>query len=285
MRLAVISDIHGNYKALEAFINYIEQLKAAGEGVDQILLLGDYFADGPNPQLVMRMLKDLEKQYPCHFVLGNREEYLMDNRKKPQGWKVSSPNGMLYFVDRRLNEEILEFMNNLPMTQRLTFEEGEDILICHGSPTDTRGNFMEDPGLLAQCMKTLECNYLVGGHSHRQEVSRVYNKTYVNPGALGLAIDGVGKHAPFAIAESDAKGQWQTELFSIPYDVEGYLNDMEKSGLLEAGCVLARATRKTLLTGINYFFKVIIEVRRRTGLPTYSVPESVWEEVAEDFNL
>ena len=285
MRLAVISDIHGNYKALEAFIDYIKDLKSKGSGVDAILCLGDYFTDGPDPVRVMSLLRDMEKGYPCHFVLGNREEYLLDNRKNPQGWKVSSPNGLLYFVDQRLNEEILEFMSNLPKIQKLTFEGAADITICHSAPSNTRANFMEDPGLHAQCMKYLDTSYLVAGHTHRQEVTKLYGKTYVNPGALGLAIDGVGKHAPFAIMESDAKGQWQTKLFSIPYDVEGYLNDMEKSGLLETGCVLARATRKTLLTGINYFFKVIIEVRRRTGLPTYSVPESVWEEVAEDFNL
>lgn len=285
MKLAVVSDIHGNYKALEAFINYIEQQRAAGEGVDQILFLGDYFADGPNPKLVLQMMKSLQEKYVCHFVLGNREEYLLNNRKRPQGWKPSSPNGMLYFVDQRLDEEILDFMRRLPMKQRLTFEEGEDILICHGSPTDTRGNFMEDPGLRAQCMKTLECNYLAGGHSHKQEVAKLYNKTYVNPGALGLAIDGVGCHAPFAILQTDAEGGWQTELFSIPYDVEAYLQDLKDSGLLETGCVLARAVCKTLLTGVNYFFKTIIEVRRRTGRPTYKVPESVWEEVARDLQL
>ena len=285
MKLAVISDIHGNYKALEAFESYIAERKAAGEGVDEILILGDYFADGPDPKRVMRLLRDLEKEYPCHFVLGNREEYLLDNRKKPQGWKVSSPNGMLFFVDQRLDEEILSFMEGLARIRRLSFDGGKDITICHGSPNNTRGNFMEDPGLRARCMKTLDCEYLVGGHTHKQEVVTSYNKTYVNPGALGLAIDGVGCHAPFAIMASTESGEWKTELQSIPYDIDGYLKDFEESGLLQAGCVLARATRKTLLTGINYFFKMIIEVRRRTGLPTYEVPEEIWEEVAKDFEV
>ena len=284
MRLAVISDIHGNYKALEAFIEYIENLKQAGNGVDRILLLGDYFADGPNPQRVMQRIRELEQRYTCHLVLGNREEYLMDNRKSPQGWKVSSPNGLLYFVDQKIDDEILAFMNSLPKTRRLSFEEGEDILICHGSPTDTRGNFMEDPGLRAHTMKHLDCNYLVGGHSHKQEVATIYGKTYVNPGALGLAIDGVGGHAPFAIMETDVKGQWQTELFSIPYDVEGYIKEMEESGIMEAGLVLARAARKTLRTGINYFFMEIIEVRRRTG-HTFYASEDVWEAVAKELEI
>jgi len=285
MKLAVISDIHGNYKALEAFITYIADLKVAGEGVDEILILGDYFADGPDPKRVMSLLKSLEKEYPCYFVLGNREEYLLNNRKSPQGWKVSSTNGMLYFVDQRLDEEILAFMEGLPMIQRLTFDGAKDIIICHGSPEDTRGNFMEDPGLRAQCMKNLDCEYLVGGHTHKQEVVTSYNKFYVNPGALGLSIDGVGCHAPFALMESTEAGEWETKLFSIPYDIDTYLKEFEESGILEAGCVLARATRKTLLTGVNYFFRMIIEVRRRTGLPTYVVSEDVWEEIAREFEV
>ena len=284
MRLAVISDIHGNYKALEAFTEYIENLKQIGNGVDQVLLLGDYFADGPNPKKVMQMIRWLEQNYTCHLVLGNREEYLMDNRKDPQGWRVSSPNGLLYFVDQRLDDEILEFMNSLPKTKLLTFEEGEDIFICHGSPTDTRGNFMEDPGLRAHTMKHLEYNYLVGGHSHKQEEAKIYGKTYVNPGALGLAIDGVGGHAPFAIMETDKAGEWQTKLYSIPYDVESYIKEMEESGIMEAGLVLARAARKTLRTGINYFFMAIIEVRRRTG-HTFYASEDVWEQVAAELEI
>lgn len=284
MRLAVISDIHGNYKALEAFLEYIEQMRAKGEGIDQILCLGDYFTDGPDPKKVMQMLREMSQNYPTYFVLGNREEYLLENFRNPQGWKMSSPNGMLHFVSQRLDQEMIGFMENLPMIQTLSYEGLPDITICHSAPTDTKCNFMEDPGKHAQCMKNLETSFLIAGHTHRQEVARLYNKTYVNPGALGLAIDGQGKKAPFAIL-TEANGNWEIKLESIPYDIDGYLKDFAESGMEEMGCVLARATKKTLLTGVNYFFKSVIEATQRTGMPIPKIPEEVWEEVARDLRI
>lgn len=283
MRLAVISDIHGNYKALEAFIAYINELRKDGKGVDEILCLGDYFTDGPDPVRVLHTLRELEKEYPCHYVLGNREEYLLDNRREPQGWKISSPNGLLYFVDQKLTEEVLDFMRELPLTQRLSFEGAKDILICHSAPTNTRANFMEDPGLHAHCMKHLEASYLVAGHTHRQEATKLYGKTYINPGALGSAIDGVGRQAPFAIMESTPSGEWQAELINIPYDIDTFLKDFEESGLMDAGLVLGRAVRRTLLTGVNYFFKIIMVARRMSGLPIPEIPEEIWEKAEKEF--
>lgn len=284
MRLAVISDIHGNYKALEAFVEYIERQEAQGNGIAEILLLGDFFTDGPDPKRIMRMLRNLEAKYPCHYVLGNREEYLLGDLLKPQGWKPSSLNGMLYFVAQRLDAEIIDFMKELPIFKKICYEGLPSITICHGSPTDTRSNFMEDPGKHAQCMKALDTDFLIAGHTHRQEVSKLYNKMYLNPGALGMAIDSVGGQAPFAIL-TGVNGNWEIELKSIPYDIESYLNDFKESGLLATGFVLSRATQKTLLTGVNYFFKTVIEVGRKTGLPSAQIPENIWEEVASELGI
>lgn len=44
-------------------------------------------------------------------------------------------------------------------------------------------------------------------------------KTYLNPGSLGLALDGVGGHAHFAILTLE-NSTWQIECFQIPYDLE-----------------------------------------------------------------
>lgn len=284
MKLAVISDIHGNYKALEAFLEYIEALQEEGKGIDEILCLGDYFTDGPEPQRIMQMLKDMGEKYLTHFVLGNREEYLLNNIRISQGWKPSSASGMLNFVAQRLTPEIVEFMEGLPMTRTLQYKDLPEILICHGSPTDTRCNFMEDPGMHAQNMKSLMASYLIGGHTHRQETAQLYNKTYVNPGALGMAIDGIGGRAPFAILEG-TDGQWKVQLMSIAYDLEGFLRDFEESGMAAEGYVLARATVKTLRTGVNYFFKCVVEATRKSGLPIPQVPEKVWEEAARDLGI
>ena len=97
MRVAVISDIHGNYKALEAFLSYIEE-----HSVDAIIGLGDYVTDSPYPQRTLSMIYEMEKKYPCYLLRGNREEYLLDNRRQDQGWHICSPNGALYYTYRNV---------------------------------------------------------------------------------------------------------------------------------------------------------------------------------------
>lgn len=58
VRYALISDIHGNYKALEAFLNYIEE-----QSIDGIICLGDYVTDSPYPQKPWRCCMPCGKIY------------------------------------------------------------------------------------------------------------------------------------------------------------------------------------------------------------------------------
>ena len=68
MRVAVISDIHGNAAALEAVIAEIER-----DGVDQIVCLGDV-AVGPRPHDVVQLLRELD----CRTLMGNWDEWFLD---------------------------------------------------------------------------------------------------------------------------------------------------------------------------------------------------------------
>ena len=62
-KLALISDVHGNYKALEAFLEYIEV-----HPVDGIICLGDYVTDSPYPERTMELLKtDSFEEFCSHM--------------------------------------------------------------------------------------------------------------------------------------------------------------------------------------------------------------------------
>ncbi len=68
MKVAVISDVHGNNKALEAFLDYIES-----RSVDAIIGLGDYVTDSPYPERTLSMIYEMQKKYRCHLIRGNRD--------------------------------------------------------------------------------------------------------------------------------------------------------------------------------------------------------------------
>lgn len=283
MKLAVISDIHGNYKALEAFQSYIEK-----KNPDGIIMLGDYLTDAPYPGRTMKRLRELMDRYPCYMVRGNREEYLIRNFYNPQGWKPSSGSGALYYTEKNVTPEDIRFFESLPGSRKLQIEDYPLLTICHGTPDNSRGNFMEEEGLRDICMMNLDTEYMLGGHSHNQETDVRCGKIYINPGALGLAIDGIGKRAPFALLygeEREGKKVWRTELLSIPYDVDSYLEDFEKCGLNDCGMVLNRAVKKTLVTGINYFYRLIVEVGKMSDSPPADVPEEIWNLAAEKLGI
>ena len=108
-RYALASDIHGNYKALEAFLRYIEEYP-----VDGIICLGDYVTDSPYPEKTMALLCHMMEKYTCYLLRGNREDYLLNNRDNRQGWKPSSANGVLYYTLQHMTEMDLNFFASLP---------------------------------------------------------------------------------------------------------------------------------------------------------------------------
>ena len=241
IRVAVISDIHGNYMALEAFLEYLGK-----HPVDGILCLGDYVTDSPYPERTMELIGRMREGYPCVMVRGNREEYLLENQKKSQGWKPSSANGALYYTALHLPKEAMAFLKGLPREVVFSKDGCPETYLCHGTPGQIRGNVTFGQGSRERALGEIEQKYLFGGHSHHQEIFTQGEKTYLNPGSL---------------------------------------RDFRISGLEEDGKILCRAIKKTLVTGINYFYQSILEVQKESALPLAQIPESAWETVAVRLEL
>ncbi len=265
MKIAVISDIHGNYKAYEACMEYLDK-----HPVEVLFFLGDYITDSPYPEKLLSLFYGTLKERRCFYVRGNREEYLLAHRKGEQEWKKSSGTGTLLYTSEHLTDEDLEFFEHCGRTIRPDLK---------GIPEDTRGNLGEQPGLLEEALRQAGTGWLFGGHSHKQEIREGRGGVYINPGSLGIAIDGIGKRAQFAIAETDGR-KYRHEFVSIPYDVEGLLKDFTDSGIEEYGKVQVRSVRKTLLTGVNYFFHCVSLAVKMSGMRTDLIPEEIWEEAA-----
>ena len=278
---AVISDVHGNYKALETLLNYCKL-----RHIDGIIGLGDYVTDSPYPERTITLLKQIQAQYPCYMVRGNRENYMINNARNDQGWKPSSQSGCLHYTAMHLSEKDIAFLEGMPEEMTVDIDGLPRLYICHGVPGNVRGNVDLNPDLKALTLQALSNDYLLGGHSHKQEMYVWNQKSYLNPGSLGLALDGIGGHIHFALIHGNPNEyRWETELISIPYDAASFLKDFSESGLDEIGFVLNRAVKKTITTGINYVFKCVLMAEQATGLPLHLVSEDVWEEIALKLKL
>lgn len=211
MKIAVISDIHGNRLALEAVEADIALL-----GVDAILNLGDLVSGPMDPVGSIELL--MERTFPT--VIGNHDRYLME-RPFEQLDRVDQ------FVAGRLNDAHFDYMRSLPATTDI---EGE-VFMCHGSPISDvdpwldnwwtgRSTEMPDEATVTGKAVGLDFPVLLCGHTHIARIVRLRDRRLiVNPGAVGIQFYHGAPDARYALLERRG-GRWSASLRAIAYDFD-----------------------------------------------------------------
>jgi predicted phosphodiesterase len=220
VRIAVISDIHGNRLALEAVLDDI-----ARQGVDITVNLGDLLAGPLDPNGVANILRDAD--FPT--VTGNHERTVMKPEKPTD--KVDN------WVHNRLSPDNLKWLGIFPAT--MTIER--DIFMCHGTPkSDTtpwldnwfkgRTVTLPDEGEISRAAYGIDFPVLLCGHTHvARSVRLADGRMIVNPGSVGLQLMYGSPDARYAIIEL-YHTQWSASLRTIPYDHESAARQAEDNG-------------------------------------------------------
>lgn len=217
MRIALLSDIHGNLAALEAVSADI-----ARRAVDTVVNLGDCLS-GP---LLPRETAQFLMTRAWLSLAGNHERQLLACASRP-----GEPSDQ--YAWERLGETELAWLRSLPRTHRL-----DDILLCHGTPTDDSVYLLEtvhhgvlrlatakevDERVAGEAAPLIAC-----GHTHvPRAVRRKSGQLIVNPGSVGLQgfddelpsyhiMETGSPDARYAIVEKTPTG-WRVEQFAIPY--------------------------------------------------------------------
>lgn len=220
MRLAIVSDIHGNLVALEAVLADL-----ATRSVDATVNLGDCVTSPLWPRETLELLNTL--QWPT--VRGNHDRWMMD------GADVSpSAIPSMEFSRDRLSEEQRQFLFALPSTMLL---DGT-VRAVHGTPERDTSYLMEDAVddrlsavtsmQLQSRLETCAERIVLCGHSHQARAVVTPNGTLViNPGSVGCPrsadhprwrdVEASGPLARYAIA-TRVRGRWTVELISLAYD-------------------------------------------------------------------
>lgn len=229
MKLALISDIHGNAVALNAVLKEIEQ-----EGVDQIVCLGDVAATGAQPRECVRLLRELG----CPVVMGNTDEALLHLPALPEG--APEPQKILWEIGawsaRQLAEEDRAFMASFQPSVEVPLGDGQSLLAFHGSPRSHSEIILPTTPdeELAQFLAGARQALLAGGHTHRAMVRRYGTSMLVNPGSVGLPFDRVApetdvRHpdwAEYAIV-TWTPSQKRVELRRVHYPMADYVKALK----------------------------------------------------------
>lgn len=215
MRVALLSDVHGNAFALEAVL---KDLQAASP--DVIINLGDQIEGTADPARAA----ELQAALGAVEVRGNNEEKL---------WPGGRRNALTIRIGEWLNMQVSQPLRQrlaaLPLTARV-----DGIFACHGTPDsawdsllwvwqfdpDGQGGYYRsrDPRELRSITEPLNTPVIVCGHTHRPGATRVGDTLMVNCGAVSDQVDG-DPRARWTLLEKRA-AHWSADFRTVPYDIE-----------------------------------------------------------------
>lgn len=205
MKIALISDIHGNYTALKEVLAQIDKM-----GVGEIYCLGDvvgYYTE------INECCDELRRRN-IKSVMGNHDWYLSARSFCPRS---NSVNDCIQFQKKIISEKNEEWLRSLPLFLRL----GE-LSLVHGGWANPIDEYLVDP--TEEYFSKVEGKYFASGHVHVQTIRTFGDKVYCNPGSVGQPRDG-DPRAAFATFEN---GNFQ--LHRAEYDIDRVGALMEKAG-------------------------------------------------------
>ncbi|MFK7832203.1 MAG: metallophosphoesterase [Winogradskyella sp.] len=215
MKIAVISDIHGNYDAL------VEVLKQAKiEGVEQLLVLGDIVGYYYHPDKILKALSE----WHCHFIKGNHEyilEDIMANPEIAESIRLKYGSGHQEAINK-LSQKQLDFLKDLPETKSVQLNK-VSIVMSHGSPWSNDFYIYPDcdQDIINKCDSTTH-DFVLIGHSHYAFAIKNKNSVLINPGSVGQSRQTGGK-ASWCIINTENRC---FQMLSTDYNVENLLNEI-----------------------------------------------------------
>lgn len=212
MRVAIVSDIHGNLPALEAVIADMSRTRP-----DLVVLGGDLAFGGPHgPEVVDRL-----QRLGWPSVLGNTDAALAGLEAIPEAARGGFIPSVAAHTRRMLGDERTAWLTGLPKEWR-----GEDLVVVHAVPGDCWAIVGHDAP-----DDTLRSTYgrsgapaVAYGHIHHAFVRRLGDLTVVNGGSVSLSLDR-DVRASYVIVDGE-----HVEHRRVDYDLEKVAADYLSSG-------------------------------------------------------
>jgi putative phosphoesterase len=202
---AIISDIHGNYEALKVVLKEIDMA-----GISEIYCLGDVVGYYSQVNECCNALR--ERNIPT--LMGNHDWYMASGSFCPRSQSV---NDCLRYQRRIISNENVKWIKKF----KIQFEIG-NIKMVHGGWTDPIDEYLYE--INSEYFERIEGKIFFSGHTHIQSIHTFENKTYCNPGSVGMPRDG-DPRAAFCILNKE-----EITLHRVSYDMEKVFELMDKAG-------------------------------------------------------
>ena len=239
MKIAVISDIHGNVPALTAVIHHLAQWQP-----DQVVVNGDIINRGPYSLQCWQIIQ--QKQAEGWIVLkGNHEDYVAQHiGATSYGTDMQSQiNQLSWWTYQQMGEEAVAGISRLPGKYDIQTPDDNITFIRHASIHSNRigiGTKNDDSTVLKKITPTSgkPPNLFVTGHIHYPYIRQVQNSLVVNAGSVGQTVD-TNPDASYAQL-CWQKGKWQAQIARVPYDRQATKGHFHQSSYLPNAGMVAK---------------------------------------------
>jgi predicted phosphodiesterase len=231
MRIALVSDIHGNLVSLKAVLADVKR-----RGADRIVCLGDVATLGPQPKEVVALLKKLG----CQCVMGNHDYFLLHpeqlHKYMDDPWFADSIDWCM----KKLTKSDFDFLRSFKPLLELPLDDHASLLCVHGSPRSNTDIILATTPAekVDEMIAGYTATVIAGGHTHVQMMRQHKGAIIVNVGSVGMPFEqalfqGAPRILPWAeygIIDhvDDAIG---IELFRVPTDFEAIKRVTYASGM------------------------------------------------------
>lgn len=213
MKIAFISDIHGNAVALEAVLQDIHH-----RGIDKIYVLGDLCYRGPEPKRSLELVRSLKTE----VIKGNADEWVVRGVREGEVPEkaLALMNTERDWTVSQLESSDIAYLENLSTQLKLELA-GTAIHGFHATPDslfDIVHPYAEDSIIETDLMKAADAQVYVYAHIHRPYIRYINGKVIMNIGSVGLPFDGLAK-ASYGLIDLE-EGNIRTSIERVGYDIE-----------------------------------------------------------------
>jgi predicted phosphodiesterase len=209
LRLALISDIHGNITGLKAVLAQIQKMG----GVDALYVLGDLVGLGAATDEVL----DLLIQNHARMLRGNWEELLFDVESHVH--KTTNPDLVrraATWAYAHLSSTYRDVLQRLPVQETVEIAPNLNLFLCHAAPNDTWSRTCQPDTPTPKLRKvygTLDAKVIAYGHYHQHHVLALDEKLLLSVGSVGLREDGLS-----GLTILEFNGHLSIQQLQVPYD-------------------------------------------------------------------
>jgi predicted phosphodiesterase len=231
MRIALLSDVHGNLPAFEAVVADVDSAS-----VEEIWCLGDLVGYGADPTGCVELARDR-----CDLCLAGNHDLVVTGEIDIADFSSSAAAAAQWTKDN-ISAEALEFLSALRPEQ-----DGHEIGLYHASPRDPVWEYVLSGWQADECMNAMEARVGAIGHSHvalffrRNDDGQVEGSPaeggleqdlseggwLINPGAVGQPRDG-DPRAAWLLLDTE---EWSAEWRRVEYPIDQAASAIEDAGL------------------------------------------------------